>query len=463
MKTKIKSYIEINKDNMLKDLAELIAIPSISEDLEQVAEGMNWVLSKAEELGFEATSVLDGQVGVVEILPEGLSEEECECLGILTHVDVVPADDEEEWHTNPFEAVIKDEKIFGRGTLDDKGMIIASLYAMKACKELGLPFKKKVQLIIGTQEEVDWTDMEAYVKEYRLPDYGFTPDGEYPICNIEKGVMDVTMEFYVKESCRGTGKEAKCSLEAPEIEQIICGTAKNTVPGKAVAKLSDGENVVANGKSVHSSDPERGKNALFVLYDKLIQLQEQGKLQGNKTLSVLGSVVGVFRSIFGEKLGLYNETEYYKGEFVHRNVFSVTIFNADSEKVEVNVNVRFPYGQSEEEIVNKFEEFTSDNHGKITYVSSLPAVFVSKESPFLKVLAEAYEDVTGLDNEFTIAYGGSYAKAMPNVVSWGPIFVGKEDTCHEPNEYISVKDLLANTEIFANSIAGIVFSEESFR
>ncbi len=77
--------------------------------------------------------------------------------------------------------------------------------------------------------------------------------------------------------------------------------------------------------------------------------------------------------------------------------------------------------------------------------------------------AKAYEEVTGLDNEFTIAYGGSYAKAMPNVVSWGPIFVGEEDTCHEPNEYISVKDLLANTEIFANAIAGIVFSEESFR
>lgn len=451
MKTKIKSYIEINKDNMLKDLAELIAIPSISEDLEQVAEGMNWVLSKAEELGFEATSVLDGQVGVVEILPEGLSEEECECLGILTHVDVVPADDEEEWHTNPFEAVIKDEKIFGRGTLDDKGMIIASLYAMKACKELGLPFKKKVQLIIGTQEEVEWTDMDAYVKEYKIPDYGFTPDGEYPICNIEKGVMDVTMEF---------------EFASASVEQIICGTAKNTVPGKAVAKLSNGEEIVAVGKSVHSCLPERGENALFVLQEKLVECFGQNEVNTSKDITLLdlvNSCTENFNSIYGKEVGLYNESEYYQGEFVHRNTFAVTMFNSVGNKAEVNINIRFPYGQIEDEIIKALEAFAKKNNGKIVHIDSLPAVFVSQERPFLKTLAKAYEEVTGLNNEFTIAYGGSYAKAMPNVVSWGPIFVGEEDVCHEPNEYISVKDLLANTEIFAYALAGIVFSEESFR
>ena len=95
-------------------------------------------------------------------------------------------------------------------------------------------------------------------------------------------------------------------------------------------------------------------------------------------------------------------------------------------------------------------------------VYAMPAVFVSKEKPFLKVLAEAYEEVTGLRNQFTLAHGGSYAKAMPNIVSWGPIFPSEEDTCHEINEYISIDSLIKNTKTFAYSIAKIALSKESF-
>ena len=94
---------------------------------------------------------------------------------------------------------------------------------------------------------------------------------------------------------------------------------------------------------------------------------------------------------------------------------------------------------------------------------ALPAVFVSKERPFLKVFEEAYEDVTDLINEFTVAYGGSYAKAMPNIVSWGPLFPGEEDTCHMPNEYIDLKNMMLSTKIFAESIAQIVLSDKSFK
>ena len=93
----------------------------------------------------------------------------------------------------------------------------------------------------------------------------------------------------------------------------------------------------------------------------------------------------------------------------------------------------------------------------------MPAVFVGKEKRFLKVFANAYEEVTGHNNEFTLAHGGSYAKAMPNIVSWGPIFPGEEDTCHEANEYLSIDSLIKNAEIFAYAIAQIALSQESFK
>lgn len=427
---------------MLSKLSEFVAIPSESDNLEELSKAIEFIVQLSKGLGLSAQTYCENQVVVIEI---GDGDE---TLGILSHLDVVPAGDLSLWETPPYEAVIKDGKIFGRGTLDDKGMIIASLYAMKSVLDLGLPLHKKVQLILGTQEEVEWTDMDAYVANHKLPDYGFSPDGEYPICNIEKGCIDYTLEFDIADNC-----------DALHITSLTCGEAQNSVPGKATAILSDGTEIVALGKTVHSCQPERGDNALFNLYNKLASIE----IAENKLMKLLKEITAKFSSIYGKELGLYSESEYYQREFVHRNAFSPTIFNVQGDKAMLNINCRFPYGESEDRLLEGIKEFAAQNGGRVTDVYAMPAVFVSKEKPFLKICEKAYEEVTGLENQYTLAYGGSYAKAMPNIVSWGPIFPGEEDTCHEANEYISIDSLLKNTEIFANVIAEIALSSESFK
>lgn len=447
MNQNLVKYIDDHKDEMIRDLSHLIGVASVSDDVEKVSEALELALSMGRQMGFEAKSCLDGQVGVIE------TGDGPETLGILSHVDVVPSGNPKEWDTNPFEAAVKDGRVYGRGALDDKGMIIASLYAMKAAAQLDRPFQKKVQLILGTQEEVKWTDMDAYVKEYPLPDYGFTPDGEYPICNIEKGAINIVMEFDVAESPSQRKKESLY------VTAVDCGTANNTVPGKATAILSDGQMVTVMGKGVHACQPEKGTNALFLLRDKLLEMG----VADNRLMTLLGEITEAFRDIWGAGIGLYSESEYYQGEFVHRNCFSPTMFHAGDGKAVINVNNRFPYGASEEEIKARMEAFAEERGGWIIDFDSLPAVFISKDRLFLKVFEEAYEDVTGLKNQFTIAYGGSYAKAMPNIVSWGPIFPGEEDTCHEVNEYIDIDSMVASAKIFAESIARIAFTETSFK
>ncbi len=444
MNQKIRLFLEEHEKDMHDDLKAFIGIPSVSSDHENVVRALRFILELAKTYGFEARSVLEDQVGVIEM---GSGDE---TLGILTHVDVVTPGDMEDWDTDPFTAEIKDGRMYGRGTIDDKGMIIASLYAMRAVKELGLPLTKKVQLIMGTQEEVSWTDMDAYVKAYPLPDYGFTPDGEYPICNIEKGTVDQTMEFDITDT------------EEPEglyLKGLDIGIANNVVPGKAKAQLSDGSEIAAVGKAVHSCQPERGDNAMFILTDQLKEME----LEPNKLLSLLEAVREDMSDPFGSKVGLYSENEYYMGEFVHRNAFAPTIFKTKDGKATINVNVRFPYGEDSKRIQDNFENWAKAHGGHTVKVNDLPAVFVSRERPFLKVFAEAYEDVSPFKNEFTLAYGGSYAKAMPNVVSWAPLFPGEEDTCHEPNEYIDLANMLMSAEIFASSIEKIALSEESFK
>ncbi|MBQ1430419.1 MAG: M20/M25/M40 family metallo-hydrolase, partial [Firmicutes bacterium] len=247
--------------------------------------------------------------------------------------------------------------------------------------------------------------------------------------------------------------------EGVYLKKLDIGIANNVVPGKARAVLSNGEAVWAMGKSVHSCQPERGDNAIF----RLKEILDQTDLAPSKLQDLLNAVTEDLSDPFGSKVGLYSEDEYYMGEFVHRNAFSPTIFKAEDGRAILNINVRFPYGEDPENIIKHFEDWAEPLGGKTLKASFLPAVFVSKERPFLKVFADAYEDVTGLENEFTLAYGGSYAKAMPNVVSWAPLFPGEEDTCHEPNEFIDLDSLLKSTKIFGESIMQIALTEKSFK
>ena len=242
MNDALNHFIDMNRQNILDDLSAIVTVPSVSSDLSKVSEALDKVLELGRRMGFSAERLLDGQIGIVEI------GEGNETVGILTHVDVVPAGDRDQWHTDPFQAVVRDGRIYGRGTLDDKGMIVASLYAMKAVKEQDIPLKKKIRLIIGTQEETSWTDMEKYTRSYPPPDYGFTPDGEYPICNIEKGGADIMMEFDISDEVSGL-----------HLVSIDCGQAANAVPAKASAVLSDGSEIVAYGRAVHSCQPEKAK------------------------------------------------------------------------------------------------------------------------------------------------------------------------------------------------------------
>ena len=435
-----EDFFEANRHQILRDLADLVAIPSESHDLPKVREALRFSLDLARRLGLRAESLLDEQIGIVEI---GQGEETC---AILVHVDVVSTEGQDEWKTDPFEMTEIDDELYGRGTLDDKGMVVASLYAMKAVVDSGIPLHKTIRMIIGTQEEIEWTDIDRYVKEYPLPDYGFTPDGEYPLCNVEKGVVDCRMVF-----------EIPCAEDG--IREIHGGTVTNIVPGKAEVLLANGKTVSVRGKAVHACQPEKGENALFLLNKVLSDVTAPN----DPAAALLANTCEAFADPFGSGIGLESESEYYQGEFVHRNAMAPTIFQYDGQKAVLNVNLRFPYGESEEHILERFRAFAEANGGQITDVNALPAVFVSQNKPFIGACVRAYEKVTGLKNEFALAYGGSYAKAMPNIVSWGPIFLGEEDTCHEPNEHISIESLLKNGVIFSYALEEIAGTEESLK
>ncbi len=453
MKNQLFDYLDLHQQQMLDALADFLSIPSISTEKEEVERALEYALSLGRSLGFSAESLYDHEIGLIQM---GQGEE---TLGILSHVDVVSPGNLSKWLSPPFQQTIRDGKIYGRGALDDKGAIIAVLFAMKAVTQLDQPLHKKVQLILGTREEVEWSDMEKYVKEQSLPHYGFTPDGSFPICNIEKGGLDIELIIPLETETAHS--------DAPKLLRVEAGTATNIVPNQCTSLLSNKKGIETllktEGRSVHSCQPEKGINALILMGEELSKNRREGKLQPNNGSDFLESVGTSFKSVYGEKMGLYSDSEYYRGSFVHRNAMSPTLATTLNGNLHINFNIRFPYGTQPDSIVKTFDTLAKTYHGRIGTTHYMPAVFVDKDRPFLSAFADAYEETTGLPNEFTLEYGGTYAKAIPNVVSWGPIFPGEEDTCHEENEYFAVDSFMKNAKIFALAIAKILLSPESFQ
>lgn len=467
----IERFIEENKENIIEDSIELLSIPSVSDDEENLRKALKWVINRARSMGFKAESLLNDRVGVVEI------GEGDETLGMLAHLDVVGIDDISDWKTAPFEGKVIGDELWGRGAMDDKGPMISCLYAIRAVASLGLPLQKKIQLIIGTQEEVNWTDMDEYVEKFPLPDYGFTPDGEFPGTNREKGYADVG--FLFERIYNGIDNEGLY-----EIIDIKGGHALNAVPSSASAVIAgkaedlkvlyekyksgkenkriDIENnytsmiITAKGVSTHSCFPEKGINAICELTGFLNMLP----LKKNGAEKLIDFISKYFvNDLYGKKLGLYSENEYINGEFIHRTVISPTILESSRDGFEVKLNLRTSYGTNREDLVKAFDKTGS----KYLFYQYMDPVYVDGDSEFIRVLKNNYTEITGLDGEFTLAYGTSYAKAMPNIVAWGPIFPGETDYCHEANERISIESLMKAARIYSNAIADIVLSAKPFK
>ena len=114
----------------------------------QVRACLDYVLNTAQSWGL-STFNDDGYAGHVDFAGTGK-----EIVGVLGHLDVVPANPAE-WKYPPYAAEIHDGKLFGRGTMDDKGPMIACLFAVKFIKDAGFKPSKTIRLIFGCDEETD--------------------------------------------------------------------------------------------------------------------------------------------------------------------------------------------------------------------------------------------------------------------------------------------------------------------
>ena len=459
-------YIDNKKDEIVSQVCRLIQIPSVYEDStdptkpfgENTNKALEYALSLGEQLGFRIKNV-DGYCGYIEF---GEGEE---LVGIIGHLDVVPVGSG--WTHDPFLGTVQNGNIYGRGAIDDKGPVIASLYAMKSVMDT-CKVNKRVRLILGINEESDWKCIKYYKEHEELPTIGFSPDADFPCIYAEKGVLSLYLQeeysSYLNEpliiekiDCKKNAinvvpKECSVILKVNSkeinIESVIntLSSISNDYSIQADIKIIDNEKLQINsyGIASHAAHPEHGSNAIT----KLLILLYETFAKYNTNIGIIHLFNKYLTDYYGKDLE-FDKLDDESGKLTI-NVGNISL---DNNLIKIGLNIRIPVNTAISTIVKKFETISSP-YPKIIVKSTdiKDALYIPKDNFLVTTLCDIFNNITG-KNESPIAIGGAtYARAFDNCISFGANFPGDKDMCHQSDEFIKIEKLILSSKIYAKAI-----------
>ncbi|HFZ7038725.1 TPA: dipeptidase PepV [Streptococcus agalactiae] len=462
-----RAEVDKRKDALMDDLINLLRINSERDDSQADAEhpfgpgpvkALEFFLEMAERDGYETKNV-DNYAGHFTF---GQGEEE---LGIFGHLDVVPAGSG--WDTDPYEPVIKDNRLYARGSSDDKGPTMACYYALKIIKELGLPTSKKVRFVVGTDEESGWGDMDYYFEHVGLPkpDFGFSPDAEFPIINGEKGNITEYLHF----SGENKGAVRLHSFSGGLRENMVpeSATARftshldQTTLGASLADFTSKHNLKAElsvedeqytatvyGKSAHGSTPQEGVNGATYLALYLSQFDFEGPARA--FLDVTANII--HEDFSGEKLGVAYEDDCMGPLSMNAGVFQFDETNDDNT---IALNFRYPQGTDAKTIQTKLEKLNGVEKVTLSDHEHTPH-YVPMDDELVSTLLAVYEKQTGLKGHEQVIGGGTFGRLLERGVAYGAMFPGDENTMHQANEYMPLENIFRSAAIYAEAIYELI-------
>ncbi len=412
----IDAFAEQNRDNILRDITRLVAVPSVEGTPEPGAPfgagpraALDKALEIAAELGLETYNA-EGYIGWAQTGPIAGGQK---YLATITHTDVVPEGNG--WDADPYTVRVRDGWLLGRGVSDDKGPGILCLYALKYLKDSGIELKYPVRALLGTNEETNMHDVDYYAAHYPMPAFCFTPDAEFPVCNGEKGGFN--------------GEIVSPKLENGVILDFQGGVARNAVPDRAFCTVrvapdaiectegvtkEAGENgatvLRGQGKSGHAAMPAGTVNAISLLVDCLLHNHigteaEQAYLRVLQKLHAAtdGSAVGIAAD---------------DGLFDPLTIIGGTIGQEDGV-IRQSFDCRYPTNTDPEKMTAALEQVCGTAAHLENLTSRVP-FYIAADSPAIQTLINTYNEVTGeQQTPFTMG-GGTYARHFPYAVSFGP-------------------------------------------
>ena len=444
----VRATIEATFADYKKDLADLVSANSKNAPAEEGApmgrgarQALDTMLAIAARLGFKTTIDAEGYYGYAEI-GEGK-----ELFGVLGHMDVVPADDVENWDTDPFKMEEKDGKFWGRGVTDDKGPTLASLYAMKMLIDSGVELKQRVRFIFCTDEESLWRSVKRYVANEEHPSFGITPDADFPLLYAEKGLVEYDLFAHDEK-----------------VIDLKGGTAYNAVAGEASIPMDEEikkqmdilgyeykekeGRLAAKGKAAHAMEPEKGVNAIVHLMEAMAKAGDSSSMvkfiteKGNDPYGT-----GIFGDVSDEMSGKLK--------------FNVGLIDYKDGEQKMGIDIRFPVTYDKEKVDKALAAAAAPYGIEVKEFDYLRSIYVATDTPFVKTLMQAYQEITGDTESQPISTGGAtFARSMENIVAYGALFPGRAQTEHQANEMVIIDDLKKAMQIYFRAFELLLTKEK---
>lgn len=466
------------KDQMIDTLGKLVEIATDKkEDIPQyknpeIIRFGETIKLLAEQFGLEYKNI-DNRV--FEVVLKGKGKD---YFGVYTHADVVPADPSK-WiladgtKLNPYKMTIIGDKIYGRGTEDDKCSIVSALYAMKTIKENNLILNRSIKLLIETTEETSGEGIEYYKSKYEVPKYNIVLDSTYPLVTAEKGSGVISAKFQIE----------KVDELGEEIINITGGLAYNQIPSTSVITIKslnskklnnlinskidsyirangndfkinsnlegDLVKITVNGKSGHSAGPQNSINPVARAFEFLYSLKDQVKLKNNAFKNAAFFIAENFGLDYnGNKLNIA-----YKDDFMGVLTASPTLVKVKNGELEVAVNVRSPRGKEpevlKEEIINKLNTYQKQTNNPFKLEVKIGKyMYRDLKGNWINTLLTTFSEVTGKEAKPLSISGTTTAKQLPNGVCFGPAMPGEMYTGHSDNEFKKIDNFVFDITMF---------------
>lgn len=461
----------------LETLRELVEIPTFNVDgvpqyqnpeFLKIADKIQ-ALAKAFNLNFRN---IDNRV--YEISLEGSGDE---VVGIHAHADVVPVTPEN-WvlkdgtKLDPFKVTLIGDRMYGRGTEDDKNGIVVAIYAMKVIKEEKLPLARQFKLLVDTTEETSGDAIPYYFEHNPTPQYNLALDGGYPVVIAEKGYGTV-MATFPRRKGEGSGAEIVAMTGGMATNQIPSASVATFVTdqpaelaaslqkaGAEYAKRNGGDFEVAakvegkdvkltvTGVSAHSSEPESGVNPVARMLELIHSVDGKIALKHNHITDAARYASDNWGlDYLGGKLGVG-----FADDFMGPLTTSLTFVGQDDKAFKLAVNLRVPKGKSPEtlkkEIADKLSAWDKNSKVAVDFTYSIAEpMYRNPEGEWVKALLAVATENLGMEHKFGTSAGATSVHELPNGVQFGLARPEVKYTGHTDNEFKTVDQFLLDLQI----------------
>jgi len=467
----------------LQTLTELVAIPTFEvEGLPQYEnpafQRMGRTLEDLAERFDLAFRNVDGRVYEIS-----LGEPQGELIGLHAHADVVPVNPElwvleDGTRLDPFAVTRIGNRLYGRGTQDDKNGIVVTLYAMRVIKEESLPLLRGFRLLVDTREETGGDAMPWYFERNPVPDYNIALDGSYPVIIAEKGYGVVMASFPAREA-GGAGAT---------IVEMTGGLATNQIPAQATIWLEssepaalvnilnlkgaviastqggnfsitaspDGKRVRVDvlGVSAHSSDPGSGINPVSRMFDFVRLLHAEELIEDNHFTDAARYASDNWGTDYlGTRLGIG-----WSDPFMGPMTAAQTFVSADTDRLRTAVNLRLPIGRQPDAVVaeleDKLDNWADAQQVNVSFnITASEPMYRNPDGAWVNALLDIAVGNLGIPREFGSSSGGTSIHDLPNGVQFGLALPTEKYTGHNANEFKTLDQFLLDLSIVTEMIA----------